>query len=193
MWLGLNSILRFSIELRPTKVYCPFPFFWFCLRNLKSFVVIFWNVLRIFFLHNSNFPCWLWWAMPDRYVKNFCQQGRNYVNHVGNRGTSHTKWMQRYSEFWKFLILKFFLIDEREQEMSTALCNWWDGIFAEGPACSGCFGCSACSALKTANCNLPSWQDGSLWRPCMIKTWMQMNLSHINLCTHHSWSWMKRL
>ena len=110
MWLGLNSILRFSIGLRPTRVFCPLPFFRFCLPILKSYDVIFWNVLRNFFLHNSNFPCWLWWAMPDRYVKNFCQQGRNYVNQFGNKGTSHTKWMHWHSEFWRLLTLKFFLI-----------------------------------------------------------------------------------
>ena len=162
MWLGLNSILRFSIELRPTKVYCPFPFFWFCLRNLKSFIVIFWNVLRNFFLHNSNFPCCLWWAMPDRYVKNFCQQGRNYVNQFGNKATSHTKWMHWHSEFWKFLILKFFLIDQKEQEMPTEIsanlwriwtkvcrwCVWWW-------PCMFCMFCIFCT--ENRKLQPPSW------------------------------------
>ena len=148
-WIGANQSLLSTSYLLILSTKSEI----FCRYFLKYFTEL--------FFHNSNFPWWLWWAMPDRYVKNFCQQGRNYVNQFGNKGTSHAKWMQWHSEFWKLLILKFFLIDQREQEMSTQrslqICGAYGRKFADGVMFDDGPACSACSAVKTANCNLPSW------------------------------------
>ena len=134
-WIGANQSLLSTSYLLILSTKSEI----FCRYFLKCFTEL--------FFHNSNFPWWLWWAMPDRYVKNFCQQGRNYVNQFGNKGTSHTKWMQWHSEFWKLLILKFFMIDQREQEISTEIsanlwriwtkvCRWCDVWWWSGMFCS---------------------------------------------------------
>ena len=140
--------------------------------NSKIFWRYFLKCFTELFFHNSNFPWWLWWAMPDRYVKNFCQQGRNYGNQFGNKGTSLAKWMQWHSEFWKLLILKFFLIDQREQEISRVLCKWWYVCWWPFMFCMFCMFYMFCMFCSENRKLQPPFMIR--WWPCKALQWLKL-------------------